>query len=139
MPRLIKFALIIGGFFAIVVTWLSYDPVVFYGRVVDAGGNPVGGARVQLSVAWQSRLAISLWDKRGNTRQVAYLTQADGCFSVRAPTEVLSVSYVTKDNLSWQYDKPSIREYILHRKGDSRFWYTPDPKNPVTFVITPKR
>jgi hypothetical protein len=113
-------------------------PLKFYGRVVDANGKPIPGARIQ----WQIRThnVLSLFGgNRNSTFTGATVTNVNGDFQIKGYTgNALWIMSIDKDDYKWL--KRSGPGNLLDNDSytyapSSGSTYTPNPDNPAIFPM----
>ncbi|MHB8709827.1 MAG: hypothetical protein ACYC9I_13200, partial [Desulfuromonadales bacterium] len=104
--------------------------LLFHGQVVDFDGNPVAGARIEMSVMF---VPVSPFDLR-EFKQVSAVTDADGRFSVREEGFGLSVSKIVKEGYAYNF-KYSKDFSFSFKKGKEKEGRGEQKDKPFTFRV----
>jgi hypothetical protein len=112
-------------------------PIVFYGRVVDANGNPISGARIQWQIRTQ-RLASLIGTSRFTTFTGATTTDTNGDFHINGyKGSMLWITQIEKPNFVWhkQAGPGNFSDGAFDYAPSSSKTYKPDPENPAVFPM----
>jgi len=107
------------------------QPVAFYGRVVDQGGQPVPGVTVHLSLRWTAQPIPGLTTDK--FKAIARTTDANGLFSVVGERGSL-LEIAGMEKRGYEAPKPIGRAY-WYWAAVAGHKYLPDPQKPETIQL----
>jgi len=122
--------------------WQSQGPIVFYGKVVDQAGQPIGQAVVTVKIDYFKPSAALRRDNYLDTITMPRTTDANGEFHVDGVKgRILHIAriecpgYVTVPEKDWHYER--FYKYLSFRYAVTQGnpVYVPDPRKPAIFPL----
>lgn len=121
-------------------TWMSEGTICFHGLVVDANGQPLPGARVEVRIS-HFRILSFVFGKTNDSYKRTLVTDENGRFSIEGKSgKSLGILKIEYPGLQFLYDRSgthntSYRFADLDLKGYTLDSYKCDPDRPAVFPM----